>query len=753
MATMYVACRRVSLETSVADFPPCCFHQRINDMMLTRDLDVLDANLRLALRPALLYKRTDSSAQERLLQLAQGWNTREYGFDMAALASDTTQVPPELEQATFQFYRQADASPTKGRQPQQPPATPAAGSSSRPADNTGAAAQGEGLVSLQLGNVAHANKDVIDIFADAVETHRVPLQAQLGLLQRLRITAAISDPPRRHALLVIRLHAIACLIPSAHSESVMQSKFFVYEPELVPQIAQLLHPDHDIKWSIRTAAVYALDALFKARSKSTEVHNSVNVSVSHGILLTLLRKAVEDVASPSPQISTEFLDALFVFLNSIQAQQNTGTMLINAGVIPILIELTKTAAHAGRTKLTSRSVTLLDSLVYGFNPATNSFLQHQGMNVFVDLLGHLVDSGIQRADALKSQGQEPHHSPTNGLLPHTEGALLRALLRCIARVMGITGTQGELRNLIDSSLPKTLKKIIENGRTCGPQIYSLALNIMTSFIHNEPTSLSILQEQSLPEAFYASVLGESELDPAFDVFNSLPNAIGALCLNDAGREQLRARSDVLPRLFYPFTSERHAKMLCERENASLYGAAIDELVRHQPELKEQVINCMVDMLRKLVEIGQTYQAPYQATAELTLVDPTQETPSTTAVQASASDDVQMGDAGMASTTAPPDEKKNSKKDSNPPLRSLKAKDNAFLAYIDAAGRVSAFFTFNASEKETPDLLLIFSSSRASCKLKVTLRTSARRTASTSLVSSRVCLASHQILKKLQPRHP
>lgn len=640
-------------------------------------MDVLLADLRLALRPALLYKRQDPVAMERLLQLAQCWNTREYGLDMAALASDTTEVPAELETATFQFYRQADPSLNATA-----PVTPARGSQGQQLD-----AQGEGLVTLNLGNPAQSEKDLIDIFADAVDTYKIPLTAQLGLLQRLRITRAIRKPADRQRLLIMRLYAIACLVPTATSDSSLQSKFFVYEPELVPQIAQLLHPDHSVSWSTRSAALYALDGLFKARNKSNEVCNAIHVGVSHGIILSMLRKATEDLGSDAPHMTREFLDALFVFINSLQAQQLTGSALINAGIIPVGLEFTKVAARTHHITLTSRAVTLLDSLCYGFNSATTSFLQNHGMTTFVALLEHLVDAGIQKAEQLKGEGKELQHSPTNGLLAPSEGALLRALLRCVARVIGITGTQGELRNLIDSTLPKTLKRLIENRRNVGPQIYSLALNIMTSFIHNEPTSLSILQEQGLPDAFFASISDESGLEPAFDVFNTMPNALGALCLNDAGREQLRARADVLPKLFFPFTSEKHAKMLCERENASLYGAAIDELVRHQPELKAQILNCMVDMLRQLVDIGTNYMPPNSESAQLTMVDVTE----AAQPQASTSTQPQEASAPAGSQAAPsePAPATNDKKDEKPSLRSLKAKNNVFLVHVDAAARVSA----------------------------------------------------------------
>lgn len=38
---------------------------------------------------------------------------------------------------------------------------------------------------------------------------------------------------------------------------------------------------------------------------------------------------------------------------------------------------------------------------------------------------------------------------------------------------------------------------------------------MATFVHNEPTSLAIIQEAGLPEAFYKTI--ESGLDPVIEV--------------------------------------------------------------------------------------------------------------------------------------------------------------------------------------------------------------------------------------------
>lgn len=46
-------------------------------------------------------------------------------------------------------------------------------------------------------------------------------------------------------------------------------------------------------------------------------------------------------------------------------------------------------------------------------------------------------------------------------------------------------------------------------------ILTSAINIMLTFVHNEPTSLSVLQEAKLPDAFYDAV--EQDIEPSLDV--------------------------------------------------------------------------------------------------------------------------------------------------------------------------------------------------------------------------------------------
>lgn len=100
--------------------------------------------------------------------------------------------------------------------------------------------------------------------------------------------------------------------------------------------------------------------------------------------------------------------------------------------------------------------------------------------------------------------------------------------------MQSSGTAEGLRGLIDLSLLTSIKKIIQHRGVFGPNVLPLgmcngifgvvsdifsAINIMATFVHNEPTSLGIIQEAGLPEAFYKAI--EAGLEPSIEVNSSL----------------------------------------------------------------------------------------------------------------------------------------------------------------------------------------------------------------------------------------
>ncbi|GAA6003447.1 E3 ubiquitin-protein ligase TOM1 [Rhodotorula paludigena] len=690
-------------------------------------------------------------SERRLLNLAQPWGTREHGIEMVDLAQDKPlEVPLELQEPEWQFYRkvdkaaqpasasadkdkdemevegaaqpQADAStsaasvstpaparrtsyfaapaqqtpggqaPTTPGQPQVPqtPATPAPASTS-----AGATKPQEGMTTVHLPNFRlNSDKSVIDALLDLVATHQVPERDRLELLQKLRISHALcasadGGASERQQLLVVRLLALA-VYAHAQPEQNAQLKVFLYEPELIPQLAELVHHDRDIPIEIKSAALYALEAFARYKGKTAEVASALNASVSHGVLMELVRKLAADLDTDSPSATTEFVDALFNLLTYINMHQTVGLMVIGAGLIPVLLDFVKDTRRGPLQMIAAnKAVVLLDGFLYGYTNAFTAYMSASGLNTFIERIKSEVDLAIEEHDA-EAQKLEPSvKEATTGLLEFQPATLLKNILRALQRLMTTAGTTEGLRNIVDTPLLGAVKKVMEHRRVFGPQVFSLITNIAATFVHNEPTSLATLQEHKVPDAFYDSLV--QGIPASNDVLQAIPNAVGAFCLNAAGLTQFTERN-LVPKYFAIFTSPDHFELLRDRDSAVVIGSAIDELVRHHPTLRETVMGAIMRVFEDLKAWGDKFVPPEGEQGYALVAAPADK--GKASAEGGADVHMQEGEGAQASTTttaaapataaAAQDDKE--KKDDKEKRKEEELKDNEVTNAIDVFGR-------------------------------------------------------------------
>lgn len=160
-------------------------------------------------------------------------------------------------------------------------------------------------------------------------------------------------------------------------------------------------------------------------------------------------------------------------------------------------------------------MTILDSLIYGFGTAFTSFCSSGGLNVLVTRIKDEVEYSlnlVKEAEASQMTGitstststctggkndkgttlcsipflnllstsldsTADNHSVTDAdeetsPIPFERTALLKAMFKFVIHMMQSPGTQEGLRNLIDTTLPSTLKAIMENQNALGTSVYA-----------------------------------------------------------------------------------------------------------------------------------------------------------------------------------------------------------------------------------------------------------------------------------------
>lgn len=156
------------------------------------------------------------------------------------------------------------------------------------------------------------------------------------------------------------------------------------------------------------------------------------------------------------------------------------------------------------------------------------------------------------------------------------------------------------------------------------------------------------------------------------------------------------RPSIIPGIFSIFTSEKHLKVLVDKENAVIIGTAVDELIRHHPSLKMPVFEALKSTLSRIEDLGWSYVPTANIKQWYQLVP--------VSVATSGDSDVTMSDDDQQTPTepiagesipAPVDADENEDEDIS------KNHDNIVVSYIDVIGRVWHFI-FSQISSLTPD---------------------------------------------------
>ena len=88
--------------------------------------------------------------------------------------------------------------------------------------------------------------------------------------------------------------------------------------------------------------------------------------------------------------------------------------------------------------------------------------------------------------------------------------------------------------------------------------------------------MAVLQEKGIINEFLNSI--NTHIPVSAEVVSALPNAFGAICLNQAGVEQFK-QSNPINNFLSCFTKKDFVRTMMENEVPQLVGNSVDELMR------------------------------------------------------------------------------------------------------------------------------------------------------------------------------
>lgn len=525
-----------------------------------------------------------------------------------------------------------------------------------------------GMKSVEISYAKISSTPVNELVRSAL--FGIPKEYHYDLLSKVRIARALSASlSTRQEMLGIRLLAITNLA-YIYPETTFQQKILQQDSDeprrlqLAYQLTDLIHPPGNrgvIPTRLQTLSIGTLEAFAKHKAKAPDVCAALNINVNHGVLFYALRKAVADLTTEDSETDgldrDEWRTALFSLLDALPASTpRTGETLIAAGLLDILIEIL--TLKTGKAERCYPAVlAFLNTIIYTVRDAFQTLANSKGLDTISDLIAYEVQLSLERARNGDGLHQNFRNQVVDYQIPFFQQQTLRWLFKFVNHMMshGNGNFDRLLRNLIDNAqLLSGLQTVIVNAKVFGSSVWSGAVNIMSSFIHNEPTSYAVIAEAGLSKGLLEAITSEPVDDsaspnpetqrlaylqsrltfdeteedaeqvrgrtqqlearvqqseknllaqgilPATDAIVTIPQAFGAICLNNIGMD-LFLKSNALDKFFEIFESSDHVKsMNVEGELARLLGSSFDELVRHHPRLRQSV---MISVLAMVSRVG------------------------------------------------------------------------------------------------------------------------------------------------------
>ncbi|KAL2133249.1 hypothetical protein VTI74DRAFT_2672 [Chaetomium olivicolor] len=524
----------------------------------------------------------------------------------------------------------------------------------------------------------------------------MPKATRYEFLNRLRIAKALlGSAEDRQLALSVRLLAITNLA-YIHPEATFIEKALKQdndEPrryQLVYQLAELIHPSTagapDTPLRLQAIALAALESITLMPSKYPEIIAALNANVNHGVLLYVIRKAVESMKEDPVEAdegkvtdTDQWRATLFALTLHMAMSSRIGQEMSSAGLLEILVEILNIRSKTA-TRNYSMVLAFLDTIVYGFQGAFAAFSNAGGLDAISNLIIDTVARSKELAEAGEGTKPEFHAQVVDYQIPFYHQQTLKWLLKFIHHIMANAFSFGAntdrlLRNLVDNSaLLGSLRVINENMHVFGTVVWTNTASLLSDFINNDPTSFAAIAESGMIQSFLGTLTGRtvtlpkagtpkpedetrepgSQTDsedsvtfepderphPPTQAMLEAPRenlARGILASHDAIAVipsilnsislnnlgmKMVVSSRALDSFLEIFESPEHVQAMSDPELAGMVGSSFDELARHHPNLRPAISNAVIDMVARVLHIAKTKSATAGWGAKLLVVDPT-----------------------------------------------------------------------------------------------------------------------------------
>ncbi|RKU46980.1 hypothetical protein DL546_007100 [Coniochaeta pulveracea] len=383
------------------------------------------------------------------------------------------------------------------------------------------------LRALEVPQSAVMSQSIYELLARC--PHDMPLDKRYEYLHRLRVAKALLGSPKdRQDVLAMRLLAVNNLA-FIYPETTFLDSVLIHDDEeprrtqLVYQLAELIHPagdgESEVPLSLQTLSFNLLEIISHFPSRHNDVLSALNANVNHGVLLYVVRKAVERMAQSAVEEDRQKQEdqdrwtfALLQLAFQLGLEARLAPEIMSAGLMDSLIEILKLRT-ATALRFHASVFTFLDQLVANihghFNQAT---ITPGSLEAVADLLHFTVTKAQELVAAGQGNPSEMRTTIVDYDVPFYQQQTLKWGLKFIHRIMSHfsfgANTDRVLRNMVDNSaLLRSLRSVIEGKQMFGSVVWTNTVTLLSDFLNHDPTSFAAIQESGMIKGFLEALTG------------------------------------------------------------------------------------------------------------------------------------------------------------------------------------------------------------------------------------------------------
>lgn len=456
----------------------------------------------------------------------------------------------------------------------------------------------EGLADFTLSEEAVRKLSLQQIYDKAVEV--IPKELWFSFALSAQVvksfnTKSYDSIKLREKLLQTKCLALAficCMYPSSYTSP----KFFETEPYIFSFLVDFFQPDNSnrIPPEVFFSVVKAIECISMKQVYSNDIIRCMGGNVNHGTLFQTIRHINKQIRDEQDNIYEKSYIHFFNMLGNLIESKPATPRLTAGGLLNELMTFLDTKSKY--RWICSAAVHLMTIYLNKAPDSFGDFVANDGFKLLIDTVNYEVDFALENPNY---GGGPPKEALVYYTISFRQANYIRNLMKLVSNL--IQSESGDrLRNLFDSSILQSFNKIISNPKIFGPLILSSTIDAVFFIIHNEPTAFSILNEANVISTILDNY--ENLFIPSSDLLLSLPEVLGAICLNNEGLKKV-VELKAIPKYFKSFYNLENAKELVRSDMTTNLGCSFDELGRHYPSLKPIIMEELIALVNNMADFA------------------------------------------------------------------------------------------------------------------------------------------------------